>query len=64
MLVFVVVFFVGVAGADFFGLVEVLEVVRVWRFWGWYYPVLFTPKLVRKYTFTTNPKQSKKTRSP
>jgi hypothetical protein len=55
MLVFLVFFFVGVARADLFGLVEVLDFVGVWRFWGWYYPVLFTPKLVRKYTFITCP---------
>ena len=55
MLVFVVVHFVGVAGADLFGLVWVLCFWWFWRFWGWDYPVLFTHKLVRKYTFLPYP---------
>jgi len=55
---------VGVAGAGVFGLVWVLLFWWVVRFWGWYYPVPFSPKLVQKYTFLPYPNQSKNTRSP
>ena len=63
MLVFVVVYFVPVVDRYFFGLLVVPEFGGFGRFWGWDYPVLFTPKLVRKYPIIQLLSYSKKTRN-
>ena len=63
MFAFLLVYFVGVARAGVFGLLEVLEVWRVARFWVWDYPATFPPQLTPKNTLIQYPKQSKKTRT-